>query len=457
MRLIRLAFAAAVIASPLSASAQEVAPPAAEADPAASNVEEPQAGAEADDDGDTAPTGIVRPAGDASGGDDAKTAPAEVADHEPATVPDVDEGDLVSDDEDQVGVAWNRGTLGEDYPWTLDIGGYIRVGYVGIQDDPTGTFGRNDGFAMGNARLTLEGTMRDLGFKLQLDGAVNENVDANDANAVVVTRLRDAYLAYRPFDFVGIAAGQFKPPFDIEEQFSTARLLFANRSVGSRGVSDVEGRNVEGLSVDRQVGIEVGTPGWFFLSDDNSAEGPGVSYSIALTNGQPSNRALNDNEKLAGFGRLALHWADIAAIGGAYSINPRSLGVPPDVIDEDVTAWTADATFQIVGLSVIGSVIGQTIARPDVDGGTPETSALAYQAQIAYREPFLGFQPAIRYAYFDPAERADDVDALTHITFGLNYLPPYPVRLMLNYTITQESEELALPNNRFDAVLQVTW
>jgi hypothetical protein len=373
-----------------------------------------------------------------------------------------EEVEVAGDDEraetSDVGVAWNEGLLMEKYRWSLDVGGYIRVGYTGIQDDPSGTFGQHDGFVLGNARLSLEGRMRSLGFQFQLDGAVDRNDDANDPNAEVVTRMKDANLFWQPWEPIRLTAGQFKPPFDVEEQFSTADILFVDRSVGSRGVRNIEGRNVRGLSVQREVGVKIGNEeGWYFLAEDEEREGPGVSYAVAMTNGQDANRSLNDNDKLAGYGRAAFHWGELVSAGGGYYFNDKTIGIEPDTIEERRAAWTADLVVNIVGVTVIGSVMGESTSRPDLEGVEPETTGLAYQGQIAYREPFLGFQPAFRYAYFDPTERSDGSDALTHVTFGLNYVPDYPVRLMLNYTIAQETEEFEIPNNRFDGVLQVTW
>lgn len=359
----------------------------------------------------------------------------------------------------RIGSKWNRDQADQDgkqYLWFLDIGGYIRAGYTGIQNDPTGTFGAHDGFVLANARLGLHGRMRSLGFKLQIDGAVDRNDDANDANAEVVTRLKDANLYWEPIKAVRLTAGQFKPPHDIEEHMSTTEILFVDRSVGSQGVNNVEGRNVEGLSSEREVGIQLGTEHWHFLADEDEKEGPGVSYGVALTNGQNANRALNDNDKLAFYGRAAFHWADLVTVGGGYFLNDRTLGVEPDTIDENVSGWTADLTFTGFGATLIGSVMSQSVSRPDLDT-EPETSGFAYQVSVAYKEPFFGFQPAFRFAVLDPTELADDSDALTHMTFGLNYRPDYPIALLLNYTLAQETEDFEIPNNRFDAVLQVTW
>lgn len=466
MRFERIVVCAAALAffAPATAGAQQPAQPdygrgGSSTEKSEELVASDDATEEKDEEEDDTPMGSVEPAEPQATAvtteTEAATVPPEPTETA-APVPDVEE--VPPARERSVGVAWNSyAERGRDFPWTLDIGGYIRAGYTGIQNDESGTFGQHDGFVLGNARLSLLGRMRSLGFKFQIDGAVDQTESANDPNAIVDTRLKDAYLFWEPLSFVNVIAGQFKPPFDVEEQFSTSQILFVDRSVGSRGLSDVEGRNVEGLSVDRQVGAMIGSKPIFFLAEGDEDEGPGVSYGIAVTNGQNANRALNDNDKLAGYARAALHWGSLVSVGGAYAINPRTIGVQPDTIDENTSAWTADLVVDVVGLTVIGSVIGETISRPDLEGVEPETTGFAYQGQIAYREPFLGFQPAFRYAYFDPTERADTTDALTYITLGLNYVPDYPVRLLLNYTLTQESEELALRNNRFDAVLQVTW
>ncbi|MFW6057617.1 MAG: hypothetical protein ACOC9W_02065, partial [Persicimonas sp.] len=88
--------------------------------------------------------------------------------------------------------------------------------------------------------------------------------------------------------------------------------------------------------------------------------------------------------------------------------------------------------------------------------------AQAYQAQIAYEEPFFGLQPAYRFAYYDAAtdlsgEENLAFETLTHHTIGLNYnAKNYPMRLMVNYTLTDE-EERDIDNDRFDALVQLQW
>ncbi len=362
-------------------------------------------------------------------------------------------------DDSRVDSAWNAqlDEMSQRYRWRLFVGGYIRAQYTGIQNDAgNGLIGQNDGFILGNARLTLQGSMRDtLGFRLQFDGAVDRNTSPNTGSGEVVTRLKDAYIFWNAFDFLGVKFGQFKPPYDVEEIFSTSEILFVDRSVGSRGVQGVEGFNQPGLSIQREVGLEFGTPGYFPFASGDEPEGFGVSYGIAMTNGETANRTLNDNDQLAYYGRLGLHWGDLVRVGGAYFVNNSLVGEQPDVIEEDRSGFTADLTFTGFGVTAVASYIQNTTATPDVDVN-PEEVGTAYQASLAYKEPFFGFQPAVRYAYYDPTDALEN-DALTYITVGVNYLPDYPIRLTVNYTLTGEEEGRELNNNRFDTMLQVEW
>ena len=54
----------------------------------------------------------------------------------------------------------------------------------------------------------------------------------------------------------GLMIGQFKPAYDAEELQSTADMLFIDRAVESRGIRGVEGFNINGLSLTRQVGVQ---------------------------------------------------------------------------------------------------------------------------------------------------------------------------------------------------------
>jgi len=396
---------------------------------------------------------------------------------------DEDDATANRDDADDTGagiVAVNSAGEGDVYVesnegdnppgWRLGISGYVRTLFTTIQNDPNVDFvGRHDGFDMLDARLKLDGQLANgLGFQFELDGAVKRTSGTVNSPVVdLVARLKDAYISYTPFGPLRVSAGQFKPPYDVEELTPNSELLFIHESVGSRGIRNVEGYNVAGLSLDRQVGLRLdAAQPWYPMADGDDPEGLGLSYALAATNGNPARRSLNDNDRLAYYGRGALHWADIVQLGGAYYLNDKSVGERPDRYGLRTTGWTADLTVDVAGVTAVASFLEQTDVPFDGDNEEGSVTSRAYQGQIAYEEPFLGFQPAYRYAYYDPSERYDggagdggfSSDRRVHHTFALNYnADDYPLRLMLNYTLAREQQERTLTNDRFDALLQLTW
>jgi hypothetical protein len=350
--------------------------------------------------------------------------------------------------------------------WRVGVTGFLRTQFTAIENDPGTDFGRNDGFVLADARLGLIGeTRHGIGFDLEIDaGTARPSGDANDPVGEVVTRLTDGFLYYEPHPLLRVSAGQFKPPFDLEEFLSTANILFIERSVGSRGVQNIEGPNREGLSRTREVGVRVDSVPYFFTADDpEEPEGIGVSYGLAVTNGQEVNRTLNDNDKLAYTGRATLHWGDWVQVGGGVYQNDRTLGAPPDQIGESRLGWTADLLAQGYGAVLFASII-QTDIEPAADLTDAEAvTARAFQAQVGWRDPVIGIGPAYRFAYYDGdiSQSGSDVprqfEALTYHTFGIIADPwDYPIRFLANYTITEE-EVTEVQNNRFDAVIQLSW
>src|SRR5690554_2513293 len=292
-------------------------------------------------------------------------------------------------------------------PWTLSLGGYIRAGYSAISNDPNvALIGRNDGFTLADARLTTTGQMDNgLGFVFQFDAGSRLVRTSQDSPVeALALRMTDVYAFYAPFEFLEINVGQFKAPFDVEDLISTGNLLFVHRSVANRGVQNVEGYNVDGLSAGRQVGVQL-RGDHFFGGEEN--EGPGISYALAATNGNGPNASLNANDRLAYFGRLMLHWGDEVALGSALFYNDDTFGEQPNRVDRVRQGWTADLQAHLLGASLLANVIATSVDSPDLSDDT-ELSALGYSVQVAYEEPFLGLQPAYRLASYDPSSSYGD-------------------------------------------------
>jgi len=406
----------------------------------------------------------------ASTPDEAEREPPSNGGGEPGADDAADDSERETDNEVAPSVYITENEDEDESPrWSLGIGGYLRPRYTNIQNDPDVDFvGRNDGFAAGDARLTLLGELDSgIGFQFQVDGAVEKPQSLQSPIADIRLQMKSTFAFYRPFDELRISLGQFKPPYDVEELTSNSDLLFVTESIPSRGVQNVEGYNVEGLSLSRQVGLRIDGEPFYFLADGDEASGPGVSASLAVTNGQAANRNLNDNDRMAYYGRGNLHWGEYVQLGGAYYYNDKTIGERPDLVDVARSGWTADLTVDAYGVTAIASYLSRTedpFQNADTDEG--ELTSSGYQAQLAYEEPFIGLQPAYRFAFYDPSSSyggdspgAEPIEhTRTFHTVGLNYnSKSYPLRLMFNYTITQEGEPRDLKNNRFDALLQLTW
>ena len=363
--------------------------------------------------------------------------------------------------------------------WNLRFGGYIRMGYRAIQDDPKIEFtGRNDGFTLTNARAYFEGlSTQHLGFRLQFEAAgALDSVEPTAPQPRQVIRPRDVFLSYTPCQFFGTQVGQFKPPHALEDLVPNAQLLFVSRSVGLDGVNGFDGRPVDGMAFDREMGVQFSGRAHlaqFGCQRPASYTGLGFSYAGALTNGSPASLTFNDNDYPAFYGRAALHWGSLVSLGGAAYFDKTTLQQDQDTIDTSVSGWTADLQVTGFGVNFLASISGQTentefFASDTSSENQPFTDSLAYQAQIGYLLPLLGIQPAYRFAYFDPTSSYNtgdsnaaslfENDALIYHTLGLNYsAPAYPIRLMLNYTFAQEQSFRVLENNRLEAQLQLQW
>ena len=366
-----------------------------------------------------------------------------------------------------------------DKRWRLLFGGYVRTMYKAISNDPNQPLiGANDGFLLANARPTFTGVLKNgLGFRLQMELAADLGAqDTTTPARQMVMRPRDTYIFYQPSSHLEVQVGQFKPPHDLEGLMSTGAVVFAERSVGSRGIRPFEAQNpVQGLSVDREVGVQA--LGQYFPTDErNRARGPGVRYAIAVTNGSPSEQTFNDNDSLAYYGRASLHWGDYVSVGGGVMSNSLLIGTPPDQNGVERTSVTGDLYVHAAGVHAFASVQRQTDKTTLFGANNPPgqdtfVTSLAYQAQLGYHIPVVHLMPTVRYAHFDPTSTFNEVavnepgldvrtiDAVTHLTLGLNYVAAtYPIQVMLNYTIVSEQDAARqLDNDQLELLLQMTW
>ncbi len=350
-------------------------------------------------------------------------------------------------------LASTRSTDGFD----VAVSGYLRsmFTYIDYDESESDFIGRNQGFGLASVRLGVRGSRDGLRFVLSADGAVSMTDQINTADGRLTMRLADAFAAYEVVPgALEVQVGQQKVPFDGETLISTAELPFIRTSVWQRGVRGVEGFNVEGLGIDREIGVT--------LAGDRIGLGDGelaFSYAVAVTNGSPASGAFNENRALAAYARVEGHYEDIVTAGGAVLHNTRSFGALPDLLDERYLGFAADLAARYAGGWLRLDFVQRVTDYPDVEV-EPARTSLGFGASLGFRTP-CGIESAYRLAYYDPtfsfsgasptlAVQLENNELLYH-TFGIAWVPPdQPVAVQLNYTHARENPARSVRNDRVE-------
>ena len=202
---------------------------------------------------------------------------------------------------------------GGDSDLQITWNGFLRLVVEAIENDERSEFiGRNDGFKIANARIGLRAQKGNFFGYVSVDAAVGERETFNDPDQQLAVRPRDLFLRYRLADFATVTLGRFKAPYDLGQLETTAYRVFIDLPVESRGVLPTQGFEIEGLGQGRQLGAMV-------HSDRVGLDPDGfdIGYALALTNGRTLGLALNDNDRVAGFARMSLFWADVIQVNVA--------------------------------------------------------------------------------------------------------------------------------------------
>lgn len=334
--------------------------------------------------------------------------------------------------------------LSADYGITINWNGFLRLVLEAIENDSKAGFtGRTDGFRIANARIGIRAAKDDFSAYISADAAAGERESFNDPNQQFAFRPRDLLLRYRLAQFGKITLGRFKVPFDLGQLETTAYRIFIDIPLESRGVLPTQGFEVEGLGQGRQLGAMVHSER-IGLDPD----GFDIGYAVAVTNGRTLGFELNDNDRIAAFARLSLHWADYVQLNVAGFVDSRTIADVSDPFDQDITALEVSIVAQYRWFDAEVQVLYQRSefeadARPDVD-------ALGGHAQLAIT--YAGFQVAYRYAYFNPVFADNEV--MEH-TAGLAYqLNSFPLRFVLNGTLAFEDLSVRADNHRLAFLTQ---
>lgn len=345
-------------------------------------------------------------------------------------------------------------------PWELGVYGYLRAGYDWTHPDDRYTFvGQNNGFVLDSARVGVQGKNKDydVTFRVSVEGASDVLASPNTPIGSLSVRLRDAIARWDPIPWVGLQVGQFKAPFQEEELRGTPDLMFASRAVGVEGVQPGRGFQVNGIALDRQLGVML-SPGKPIGRED----GLKVAYYAMVMNGNGSNQLLDDNGRPGIVGRGEVEYGKWVRVGAALFRNDRRVGEPPNQYNEEDLGLTGDVDVKVSGLEVFGAVTRLRTGFPTV--ATAARIQLAFQGQAAYRIPLgpVFVAPGYRYAYFHPwqsgGNQGFDQQKLQYHTLGVRVGgTKLPIQGWLNYTITGEAAGRDLSNDRLELLGQVTF
>ncbi|MEL7371633.1 MAG: porin [Myxococcota bacterium] len=328
-------------------------------------------------------------------------------------------------------------------PLNVSFNGYLRLIIEAIENDSRSVrVGRNDGFKAANARIGLRVARGDFVAYLSVDSAAGQRETFNDPDQDFMVRPRDLFIRYRLANFASITVGRFKMPYDLGQLETTPYRLFIDQPVASRGVLPTQGLSNDGIGQGRQLGAMIHRDR---LGLDWS--GFDIGYALAVTNGRNLELALNDNDRVAGIGRLSMYWAESIQLNLAGFFDNRTVGDLPEVFDEDVRGVEVSAIMNLNDFNLEGQLLYQST---DVDGRAG-VEAWGAHAQVAYTVG-RGFQMAYRLSYYDPINTDD---AVTEHTAGVSYYPSQlPLRFMLNGTLALEQANARVDNNRLAFLTQ---
>lgn len=328
--------------------------------------------------------------------------------------------------------------------------GYVKAGYffTGAPADDALIGGRS-GFRLLNVRLGVSlRPVERLEVYASVDGSVARRRELDPLDGSRVVDLKDAYLAWDAHRFAQLRIGQFKAPYNAEALLGDGSLPFISRSVVHDGVLPPDGFARQGMTLDRQVGLEL-------ASKRLGSEAFGFRYAVALVNGNGANALNNDNGMVAPVARLQAEYRDLVTFGVNGFYNQETQGVRPNRLTSDRLGTGADLAVSVRGVRALAVLLLRNTTHPSTALGAE--SALGAMGQLHYLHARTGLEGGVRYAYFEPSSTEPN-DRLTELSAMVGYrLPSFPLRVLLQYTMRGEEPGVAIANDGIDALAQVTW
>jgi phosphate-selective porin OprO and OprP len=326
----------------------------------------------------------------------------------------------------------------------LHLSGYTQVRYQNFQE-PT----KNNGFNVPRARLDFQGDFSaKWNYRLLIDfvGSSGTNGTAPTGGTLVAPALMDAFISYKPFNFLKITVGQFLLPFSQENLTADRFLETIDRSQVTSALVARKGDVSNGLvdSIGNQNGRDIGlmVNGSFIKIENHYM----ADLYFAVVNGAGIN-TLDNNPYKDIVGRLVLHPFKILDIGASYYNGFDKFTSSPTVSQERIR-WGTEFALNYDQLSVKGEWM------QGKEGDVERTVHQGWYLQGSYFLWPKHLQGVFRYDTYDPNLAKDKVQEMyTYYVFGLNYFFNVWTKIQMDYSYRTENP--SVHNNVFAVQLQL--
>ena len=329
---------------------------------------------------------------------------------------------------------------------SLRLSGYTQVRYQ-YNQQPS----KISGFDIRRARLDFQGDFSSRwGYRLLVDfvGASGTTGSTATGGAIISPTLLDAFVSYKPFDFLKVTAGQFTIPFSLEnltqdrnleavDRSQVVSALVARKGDASNGLVDSIG-NQNGRDVGIQISGGLGRVANRYI----------VDYYLAMLNGAGIN-TLDNNQSKDIDARLVVHPLSVLDIGGSY-YNGYDRFISSPAKDQLRIRWGGEIALNLKLLSFRGEYIAGR------EGSVNPAKHDGWYAQASYFLWPKHLQGVVRYDTYNPSKNAVKTDpASTYYVFGLNYFFNVWTKIQLNYS--RRIETPAINNDVFSAQVQLAF
>lgn len=309
----------------------------------------------------------------------------------------------------------------------LQLSGLVQSEYEGFQQK-----GVNNTFLLHRARLDVKG---------EITGNWSYEVYTEFAGGSA--QLLDAYTSYKVADFLKFSAGQFKIPFSIESLFSDSQLEFIDRS---QVVNALAGRSKDiiGNQNGRDIGIQIG--GNFVKLDTKRYL---FDYTFGVFNGAGYDVTTDNNSHKDIAGRLGVHPIDNLVVSGDFYNGQGfyKVGSATTATSNKRNREGIDARYVIGGLSL----------QAEYDKGTDGVIKRdGWYGQASYFVLPKHLQLGVKYDTYDPNNIVTN-DATNIYTGAASWYFNDWAKFTLNYLAKHEDAPTQVPNNIFEAQLQLTF